>query len=402
VKNWCSGVARRFTVPVALLTLVSATVVGPPLSAGASQGTNAPIVLGEVGPFSGAQAAFGGESVPKAWEAWTNAHGGIDGHPVKIVFGDDNSTTALDSGIVESLAQSDHVVAFLTVGSPDNQAISYLTAHHIPVLQQAPSGNPSNYVSLTAGQLAVSYGLIQSAKLGGAKKIGVFYCTASSFCSSAVQPFENAAAKQGLNHSFRTGVALESPNYTASCLAAKDNHVQALFVETAATQIEQIANECAAQDYKPIFLLEGVQASLSMDKVSALDGARDIVTTFPWFEDNTPATEAFQQAIRRYSPSLLASPDFGPEASLAWANAQAVAEAVKLAGVGSGTPTSAEVLAGFHKFKNESLGGLIAPVTWEPNQTSITNCYFVVATKGGKWVAPNGYGPRCAPPDATG
>jgi branched-chain amino acid transport system substrate-binding protein len=64
--------------------------------------------------------------------------------------------------------------------------------------------------------------------------------------------------------------------------------------------------------------------------------------------------------------------------------------------VGS-TPTGAEILAGFHKFTNETLGGLIAPVTWKPNQTSITNCYFVVATKNGKWVAPDGFGPRCAP-----
>jgi branched-chain amino acid transport system substrate-binding protein len=238
--------------------------------------------------------------------------------------------------------------------------------------------------------------LIQSAKLGGAHKVGVFYCTAASFCQQAVQPFEDAAGRLKLDHSFKVGISLESPNYTAECFAAKDNHVQALFAEAAASTVQQIAQECAAQGFKPIYLLDGVQASLSMAKIPSLNGARTIITTFPWFEDDTPATQAFQQAIRKYDPSLLKGTEFGPETALAWANAQAIAKAAQLGNVGS-TPTSAQILAGLHKFKDETLGGLIAPVTWKPNQATLTNCYFVVATKNGKWVAPNGFGPKCAP-----
>jgi branched-chain amino acid transport system substrate-binding protein len=374
--------------------------VAQPSTAGAGQGEKAPILIGEVGPFSGTQAGLGGEGLPKAWASWTNAHGGVDGHQVKMVFGDDQSITSVDSSLVESLVTSNHVVAFLGTGSADNQALAFLTSHNIPVLQSTSSTNASNFFPLTASQTAVTTGLIQSAKLGGAHKVGVFYCTASSFCSQAVQPFETAAAHLKLDHSFRVGISLESPNYTAECFAAKDNHVQALFAEAAASTVQQIAQECAAQGYKPIYLLDGPQAALSMDKVSALNGARTIITTFPWFEDDTPATKAFQEAIRRYDPSLLTSTAYGPETALAWASAQAIVEAVKLGDVGS-TPTGPQILAGLHKFKNQTLGGLIAPVTWKPNQTTLTNCYFVVATKNGKWVSPNGNGPQCAPASST-
>jgi branched-chain amino acid transport system substrate-binding protein len=393
------GFARWLILPLALMVGASGAIFGQPVPAQASEASGAPIVIGEVGPFSGPMAGFG-EDIPKDWAAWTNAHGGIAGHPVKVVFGDDHSTSALDSGLAESLVQSDHVVAFLAVGSPDAEATSYLTAHNIPVLQAPAGATTSNTFPLIASQTAVNYGLIQSAKLGGAKKVGVMFCTSVSFCSSAVQPFEKAAAAQGLDHSFQVGISLESPNYTAPCFAAKDDHVQALFAEAAAQQIEQIAQECAAQGYKPIFLLDEVQASLSMDKVQALNGARDIITTFPWFESDTPATKAFQQAVKRYSPSLMSSPTYGPEAALSWASAQAIGRAAVLGHVGT-TPTSDEILAGLHNFKNETLGGLIAPVTYKAGETSFTNCYFVVATKNGKWVAPNGYGPRCAPAAAT-
>jgi branched-chain amino acid transport system substrate-binding protein len=355
--------------------------------------TKPPILIGEVGPFSGAQSSLGGEELPKAWEQWTNTHGGVNGHPVKMVFGDDQSTGALDSSLVKKLVQTDHVVAFLAVGTADNEALSFLTEHNIPLLQSTTT-TAANTFALTASQTAVTAGLMQSAKLAGVHKVGVFYCTVASFCQQAVDPFEAAAEKLGLDHSFKVGISFTSPNYTAECFAAKDDNVEALFAEADATTVQKIAQQCATQGYRPIYLLDGVQASLSMDQVQALNGARTIVTTFPWFEDDTPATQAFQQAIQQNAPSLLKSTQFGPATALSWASAQAIARAAQLGNVGD-NPTSAEILAGLHKFKNETLGGLIAPVTWKPNQTSLTNCYFVVATKDGKWVAPNGYGPQC-------
>jgi branched-chain amino acid transport system substrate-binding protein len=409
-RSW-AGVVRRLVLPLASMLVVSGAVAscsqapssssaGQPAQSQASEPKGAPIVIGEIAPLSGPESAPGGEDIPNDWATWTNAHGGVAGHPVKVVFGDDHSTTALDSGLVESLVQSDHVDAFLAVGSADTEAMAYLAAHSIPVLQ-APAGvTTSNTFPLTASQSAVNYGLIQSAKLGGAKKVGVMFCTVSSFCTSAVKPFEEAAQAQGLDHSFQVGISLESPNYTAPCFAAKDNHVEALFAEAAAQQVEQIAQECAAQGYNPIFLLDEVQASVSMNKVKALNGARDIITTFPWFENDTPATQAFQQAIDRYSPGLSSSANFGPVDALTWANAQAIGRAAVLGQV-SKYPSGEEILTGLHKFKDETLGGLIAPVTYKASESSYTNCYFVVATKDGKWVAPNGYGPRCAPANST-
>jgi branched-chain amino acid transport system substrate-binding protein len=405
VTNGRSSMPKRlallFVAPLVLLTAAcgssssSTSTTQTTASTGTGSLTKAPILIGEVGPFSGAQSGLGGEDVAQAWESWTNAHGGVAGHPVKVLFGDDQSTGALDSSLVLNLAQNEHVDAFLSVGEADNQALAYLTAHDIPVMLSESLTPTSNDINLTASQAAVTTGLIQSVKLAGKNSVGVFYCTAASFCKQAVDPFEVAAKKYNLDHSFKVGISLDAPNFTAECYAAKDEHVEALFAEADAATVQRIAQECAVQGYKPIYLLDGVQAALSMAKIPAMNGARNIVTTFPWFEDDTPATQAFQDALRQYDPALLKSTEFGPLVALAWANAQAVAEGAVLGNVGA-NPTPEAVLAGLHKFNKETLGGLIAPVTWKPNQTALTNCYFVVATKDGKWVAPSGFGPQCA------
>ena len=79
-----------------MFALVLAGVVGPVGVAGANPSSNSPILLGSVGSYTEPGEATGlpGEAPIKAWADWVNAHGGINGHPVKLFVMDDQGNQA--------------------------------------------------------------------------------------------------------------------------------------------------------------------------------------------------------------------------------------------------------------------------------------------------------------------
>src|SRR5258708_1488762 len=89
-------------------------------SASSSTATGSEIVVGSVGSFTGAQASSqaGVPMVLKAWASWVNAHGGVSGHPVKLIIQDIGSNAAGGLAAVQELVQQDHVVAI--IGEEDN------------------------------------------------------------------------------------------------------------------------------------------------------------------------------------------------------------------------------------------------------------------------------------------
>src|ERR1700759_1448969 len=104
----------------------SASLASSPASSGASaSGASAssgaaasgtPIAVGSIGTYSGplgSNTSRMGEVI-KAWASWTNAHGGVGGHPVKLTVFDDggNATTAITD--VKQLITQDKVVAIVS------------------------------------------------------------------------------------------------------------------------------------------------------------------------------------------------------------------------------------------------------------------------------------------------
>src|SRR5258708_22074352 len=71
----------------------------------------------------------------KTWVKWTNAHGGINGHPVHLTLLDDagDATTSLSE--VKQLVQQDHVVAIIGSNSPVATSWStYIKQVKVPVI----------------------------------------------------------------------------------------------------------------------------------------------------------------------------------------------------------------------------------------------------------------------------
>jgi hypothetical protein len=93
-------------------------------------------VIGNIGTYSGINDSnfVGGGQTLEAWALYTNAHGGIDGHHVKIISYDDAGNATTSENDVKQLV-ADHVIAIVAMNSgEDSTWDAYIQSTGIPVI----------------------------------------------------------------------------------------------------------------------------------------------------------------------------------------------------------------------------------------------------------------------------
>src|SRR6266851_1804815 len=87
---------------------------GQTTSSGSSSATGSSYVIGNISSVTGTYASSTGGTFPTidAWTKWTNAHGGIGGHPVKVITEDDGGIPANGIAAAKTLL-ADHVMAIV-------------------------------------------------------------------------------------------------------------------------------------------------------------------------------------------------------------------------------------------------------------------------------------------------
>ena len=97
--------------------------------------TKSLIRVGAVGTFSGPVGALVKDTVTgiRVWAQWTNAHGGVNGHPVEVLVGDDGGDPARYSSIQQQFVDQKGAIAFLygTLGFSPNGNNKYLDSKKI-------------------------------------------------------------------------------------------------------------------------------------------------------------------------------------------------------------------------------------------------------------------------------
>ena len=89
----------------------------------------------EIGAFFGRD-----ERTVKRWESYVNGHGGINGHPVKVIDKNDNNDPAASSAIVHAFVTNNHVIAILDGSGQDAAWASFVRRYftHPPRLGHSP------------------------------------------------------------------------------------------------------------------------------------------------------------------------------------------------------------------------------------------------------------------------
>jgi branched-chain amino acid transport system substrate-binding protein len=349
------------------------------------------INLGNVGTYSGVIGAVfsGAQQTIGVWQAYVNAHGGLNGHPVHVYIEDDGGDPSTSQSDVEQEVTQDHVIAFVgnLVPLTANASVSYLQQQDIPVIGgdassatwwQSPVMFPQGGSDLGDDQAIFT---IKGAAARGDTKMGVMYCVEDPTCSDGIQSLIQQGGGQaaGVTTVYSSSFSITQPDFTANCLDAKQAGANFIYFAGDGDSLERMANDCAEQGYKPLFVGDSIAITANLASDPNLNGLLAGQTDFPWVDSYTPAQATYQQAVKAYDPSLASSATTAAE----WtAGMLAVAASSAL----TATPTSAEFFQGLWGIKNNNLGGLAPPLTFTQGQPATpSNCYFLMTLNNGQF-----------------
>ena len=368
---------------------------------GGSASNGSTIPLGNVGTYSGVIGAVfsGAQQTMGVWQAYVNQHGGLNGHPVHVYIEDDGADPSTSVSDVEQEVSQDHVIAFVGNLMPltVQASVSYLQQQNIPVIGgdassttwwQSPVLFPQGSSDLGSDQAVFT---IKAAAAKGYTKMGVVYCVEDPTCSNGIQSLiqPGGGSQAGVTTVYSSSISITQPDFTAQCLDAKQAGATFIYFAGDGDSLMRMANNCAAQGYKPLYVGDSLAITANLASNPNLNGLLAGQTNFPWMDGFTPAQATYQQAVKQYDPQLAGSATTAGE----WAAGMlAVAAAKDL----TATPTSAEFFQGLWSIKNNNLGGLAPPLTFNQNAAATpSNCFFLMTLQNGQFVDLQNGGTQC-------
>jgi branched-chain amino acid transport system substrate-binding protein len=349
------------------------------------------IKIGTLGSFSGVIGAVT-EGSPKAlgaWVAYTNAHGGLNGHPIKLIVADDQGDAATSLTLAKRLIESDQIIAMVANVTVFGfaQVEEYVRGRNIPMIGgDAVDGGWTKSTVAFPVSPGVSVQVIQGLRMlinDGAHKLGMLYCLeVSAVCSYLANEAQKSDVGKYIVESAQ--VSLVAPSYTSQCLRLKQQNVEAVSLVMDTAGAARVAKDCATQGYKPKIMLLSIDATRDMPRTPGLETAFIPGGTVSPAAAGVPGLDKYHEIMRTYGANVGDS-GFG-------LLAYAAGELLLLAGKHlSDNPTSADLFNALWRIKNETLGGVTVPLTFTKGQPpGAKPCIFFWGVAAGKFSAPLG------------
>jgi branched-chain amino acid transport system substrate-binding protein len=367
--------------------------------AGPGSGGGKPIVIGNVGTYSG-PIGVAAAPTPKALQAWAaavNAKGGIDGRKVQVIVKDDGGNGAKSRSLVQELVEEHKVVAL--VGVIGDLTISswrkYVEDKRVPVIGGSCSVQDFNRSPMLFSQCSAvetqAFSVVKAAAQHvPGKKFGALTCKEAPACSYFGKLwFEGGYAKKaGVDPVYRAEISLAQPDYTSECIGARNAGATSLTVLGDANTLKRVAAACRRQNYHPTFVEPSATVSKDSPSVPGLGNVVAPMPTLPFTGLSTPAAREFEATLARYGGG-----EPQPGSSVGWAAAKVFEKAARLAG----RDISREgLLKALPKIRNDRMGGVTVPITYGAGgPTPDFKCWFVMKAANGKWIVPEGGRPSC-------
>jgi branched-chain amino acid transport system substrate-binding protein len=363
----------------------------------------APVTIGNVSTLSGPAASgeLPGLDGLQIWVKWVNARGGANGHLVKLVVADDNSDGARHRQLVQELVEQKGVVAFVQQGEALTGAgsVDYITKKGVPVINSEGANDyfyksPMYFAIAAHGEELIKASLYNSSAYARSKKVtkyGLISCTEAQICNDTMRLNGNAdnvrAAGMELVYTARTSLA--QPDFTAECIGARNAGVEILQVSLDGNSVGRVAASCARQNYKPLIHVFAAIALDSMKNNPDLDGLSVTSNGFPYTLCDGGARD-YCDALKKYGPVTV----LGIGNAVGWTAAKAFQRAMR--NVPDGPVTSQDILEGMWSFQDETLDGLVNPLTFTKGQPSPRHtCWWNMIVSGGRFHAPDGMKVSC-------
>jgi ABC-type branched-subunit amino acid transport system substrate-binding protein len=362
------------------------------------------IKLGAVGTFSGPVGGLVKDTVTgiRAWSQAVNAAGGINGHPVEVLVGDDGGDPARFNSILQQFVEQQGVQAFLytTLGFAPNGNNKYLDAKHIFTFAhegglEIPYTDPYVLTPAPAGLtyadvMVLSFGAGINAK--GGVKLASFACSDFGLCDNFDKRWsdKNVLQKAGFTLVARGRPSLTQPDYTSQCLAAKQAGAEAIILALDGAAIRRFASDCARQNYHPKLSSADLVITRDLPGDKNVDGLVIGTKMAPFTDARVPGINEMLQAFARFAPGQ--TPTGGM--SYGWLIGNFFQAAAKNL---PDHQTLKDIEDGVYSIKNNNLKGMTFPITMTRGKPMARQlCYGTALVQGDHFATAPGKSFSCA------
>jgi branched-chain amino acid transport system substrate-binding protein len=336
----------------------------------------------------------------KAWEKWTNANGGINGHPVQVIVMNDQGTPSVGLSDVQTLINKDHVVALTSEGISSLGWLPTAEQLGVPVIgtgqvsQYGKTMGHKNVYIIDAIYPATWAMAMQAAKQLGGTKIGTAGDPAQGGTLD-IPTFKAFASDFGMSFAKGVAAAATAPSYVAQCLALKQSGADTYQTPFETSAFLNFVDQCAAQGWHPVVVGQEAQNTGAWLKDPNFAKSGGSISSFPWFNTSVPAIATYNQVMQQYDPDALVN---NPViATQAWAIMQVFAGAAKAANLGPNA-TYAQLVSGLQTIKNDTFGGLTPPLTYaNGGNLQPPTCGYIIKRDGSNWALLNNGQLLCVP-----
>lgn len=357
--------------------------------------------------------------VVEAWADFINAKGGLNGHPVEVEIQDTKGDAAAAQSQTQELLAKNPILFLLSTPSTEASQAELLGAAEVPVMgvgynpaiwgghiaafnltcsndegSQLPCGIPNAFaVTTTPG--AVIDEQLYGAQAAGATKVTSAVCAEVDSCSTSIPVFAATAAALGLEVTESVKVSSAGGDYSAECIGFIQEGVDFIQLSGSAVMGDGMINSCLDQGYEGIFGASAGSvhgALITRDDITLAGGLH----AFPWWVDD-PLVQEYRDAMAAGGVDEEGIND--PTSTGLWSVLQLFAKAQANL---SDDPTGAEAIENMYTIQDETLGGLIAPVTYSAdNPDRSRDCFWPFILQDGELTAPaGGLAYQCSPPEA--
>ena len=371
-------------------------------------GDKSPIKVGVLAPFTGAAAAGyvgaydGAEARVKAF----NDAGGLDGHMIELVKGDDASSVDGNLSAVKRLIDQEDVFAILDNGPFFFGGYRYTLQNGVPAIGSPAGGaeysDPANtnlfsYNGAGYSPYPATTGMGEFMKAEGATAIGVAGYGQSEVSVAGALNGAKSAEAAGMAAPYQnTSIPFGSVDFGAVALAMKDKGVDAMFAATTINSSIALykAMTTAGINVKVAFFPTGYGKELLADKPTAAAAENGYFSTgIAPFELNTPGTQEMKKNLE--ANGYVGDPSYF--VSQGYLEADLLIDGLKLIGPDG---TKDDFITKVRQMKYDGAGVVGDPtkpidLSQVPGDSPPGNCGYIVQLKSGSFVPVEGYLPQC-------
>ena len=365
--------------------------VSPSQTAGPTpvNGTGADIVLGSFGVQTGVLGAVTRPAPAgvRAWAASLNSRGGLNGHRVRLVVGDDGGEPARTQVVVRQMVEQDHVVAFLNHFSFTlYAALPYLESKGVPIIGGTNASEDEDKSAIVFQPLlGADDGIAWSFLLAIAaqtpkKRIALVYCREVTQCENQRRKIKSKLPYADLEFVYEAQVSLAQPDYTAEMLAAQRAGAEVIMGLLDVPSLIRTIRSAHRQGYRPLFTgphnLESDQTFTGAEEVEGLL----VPSRLPPYT-SSPKMADYRAAMARYQPGE----PLGGYGSGGFVAGKLLE---KLAPVIGEPVTSQAMISALYTLRAETLGGVLPGVAFPrgPDRTQVNLCIVPSTVRGRTFV----------------